>query len=772
MAAYSIAGGGGPEKPQRDITQDHAAVMARFAVAVEALQKQRDREVKALEFQTPDKQWPSDVKSARQAQTIGGATGIALPERPMLSIPTLDQPIQLVLNQERNAHLGVQIHAVSEEADDDTAEKLQGLYRRIEVDSRANLARTWAHERAVRAGLGAYRILTVYDADSPEKDDQKIIIRRMLHQEAVCWDPFAEEPDWCDARDCWIASWVPLKQAQRMKKTVKGADGKRQTEDSALKHYDAAQFLELVTETPSWAKGEGDEAAVLVVEHFHVHMDEDTGERWVSWRKMNAVEHLEEQGWPGQYIPVVMTIGRELIPCDAERRWVGIVEPNMDAARMFNYAASAAVESAALEPKAPFDVDPQEIQGFEAYWQQANIRNLPYLPRHKFKGIVPYGPINRIQVDGSKLQINIGLLQQAREFIHAGTGAYAPSLGDTDKNVRTKGATLALQQQHDAGTSHWLDNLAQISMTYEAKVILDLIPHIYDRPGRIARILDAEDNPETVMFNAPFVTDPKTKRPKQLQAGPDGSTVMPPGVQPEQVKQYDLTKGRYAVAVSIGKAYKSRIEQGADELGQLFQAEPQLFQLLGDIYLKFRDFPGHTEAAERVKKMLPPQLQGGDQGDPAQQVQAMQQQLQAASEQIKLLSKELEERVKQVETDEAKAQAQVQIEELKGRLEIQLKEMDNAAKIRIAEINAATKGYIAEAEHAAQHEEQALNIEAQAVEGHLEREQSSVEADRTRQHEDAQAEADRQFQAVEGDVSREHERTMQKEKPQPTKGTR
>ena len=63
-----------------------------------------------------------------------------------------------MLNQERSAQLGVNIHPVDENAEEETAEVLQGLYRRIEVDSRANLARSWAFEYAVKGGLGAYRV--------------------------------------------------------------------------------------------------------------------------------------------------------------------------------------------------------------------------------------------------------------------------------------------------------------------------------------------------------------------------------------------------------------------------------------------------------------------------------------------------------------------------------------------------------------------------------------------------------------------------------------
>jgi hypothetical protein len=60
--------------------------------------------------------------------------------------------------------------------------------------------------------------------------------------------------------------------------------------------------------------------------------------------------------------------------------------------------------------------------------------------------------------------------------------------------------------------------------------VLDLIPYIYDRPGRVARLLDAEDNPRTVMLNAPFTMNPQTQRPQRAPMPPQGP---PQGMAPQ-----------------------------------------------------------------------------------------------------------------------------------------------------------------------------------------------------------------------------------------------
>jgi hypothetical protein len=678
--------------------------------AVEA--KQRERELDDLKFQVPELQWPDAVQQQRAAQRIDGVT---LPARPMLSIPKLDQPIQLVLNQEKAAHLGVQVHPLTEDADDDTAEILQGLYRAIEVDSRAGLARSWAFERAVKAGRGFYRILTEYDDTSDHPSDQKIVIRRIYEQGSVYLDPAASEPDGSDAERALIVEDMPVRKYKRL------------FPKSKLASYSDEEFVALGNERPGWVTGEGDGRAVRVAEWFYVTYETETvkweggsrerEKRVVHWCKLNAAEELETTVCDGRYIPIVR-VARELIPFDGEKRMVGMIGPNKDAQRLFNYAATGSVEMAALETKASHALDPKQIEGYETWWQQKNTRNFPYLPFSRMVNGQDYGPPVPIQADMSKMQVNALLLQQAGEFIHAGTSTFEPSLGNQSPNVKTKGATLALQSQSEQATSHWLDNLAEISLTYEGRVVLDLIPYVYDRPGRIARILDLEDQPKQVLLNAPFTM--QGKKPVPYQAGQmRGQTPMaamrgpmgpPQGPQtpPGDVKHYDLTKGRYGVTVTIGKAYKSRVEQGKDELAQVFQAAPELFPILGDIYLKFADFPGHREASERMKRGLPQQFRDPGEQDP-------QMELQQAKAALQQQGQQMQEMAKALETDKVKVDGQIQQEQIRASMQLTLQKMKDATSVAVAQIQILAKGVQMQTE--ARNEAQAVG-DQQLVDAH------------------------------------------------------
>ena len=747
----------------------------RFRVGTDADDAQRRREVSALRFQVPALAWPDDVKEQRKPQIVGG---VALPQRPMLSIPSLDQPIQLTLNAERAAKLGIHIHPISEEADDETADVIQGLYRRIEVDSRASLARTWAYERAVKCGRGYYRVLTEPDPDAGSPFDQKISIKRILQQASVVLDPFAQEADGSDGE------WAFLVQDMPWDTYI------RRYPKSQMAAFDADEFSLVGVQTPEWVTGEADSAGrvVRVAEYYRLEyvtrrrvllddgsdafddevpegriIREGDGSRSVEeqvptlwWSTINAVEELAPaQTLDGRYIPIIPVIGRELIPFEAQRRWVGIIEPNIDAARLLNYSASSAVELASLESKAPYLMVEGQEEGHEQEFQLANVRNFPYL-RYKNVSLngTPAPPPQRTQVDTSRLGPSMVLLQQAREFIHQGTGAFESALGQQSQTARSGRSVLALQQQYEQGSSHFLDNLAEISLTYEAKVVLDLIPTIYDRPGRVARILDQEDETQTVLLNAPFMRDPRTQRPRQVPA-PGMGAGLPPGLPPgagplvgppvpspqgmpspprlggppmgpppmgpppmgpppmggaqmgppqmgppqaggplsQETWNYDLRKGRYGVVVTIGRSFKSRALEGADEMAQLFQANPSLFPILGDLYLKFRDFPGHNEAAARVKKLLPPPLQEQDGQPDAQQLQ---QQLQQQGEMLQQLTQALDAKTREIETDAVKERATTAREQQRLAADAQREQADLQARMDMERMKNETQLAIAQ----------------------------------------------------------------------------
>ena len=183
------------------MTDDLETKKRRFKLVCAAEDAQRKREAAALRFRNPENQWSEEAKRER-----GGTTGS--PARPMPSVSLLNQPINLTQNQATNAKTGIEVHPVSEKADPEVAEVKQNLYRRIERDSNASLARMWAFNRAIQCGRGWYMVTTEWDEDGDDPSDQEIRLRRVLDGKNVYMDPASQEPDYSDAEYGFLVFWL------------------------------------------------------------------------------------------------------------------------------------------------------------------------------------------------------------------------------------------------------------------------------------------------------------------------------------------------------------------------------------------------------------------------------------------------------------------------------------------------------------------------------------------------------------------------------------
>lgn len=670
---------------------------------------QREREKEDLKFQVPELQWDEDARAARRGMMLGN---VPIPARPMLSVDLLKQPVQLVQNAQRQAHLGINLHPLSPEANKETAEIMQGLMREGDRNSQVELVRSWAFDRAVKSGFGCYQVTTEYDENADNPFDQVIRVRRFLDQSMVLFDPGARQPDFSDAKFCCVLEWMRI------------PDFEREFPKAQVPPKDQKSLLTDDQWVPEWVTGDGDAMAVCVLHFwervcekemvyafedgsFGTDKDLEAGkvvlvldgeemarerEKYIVYKSEHScVEQLDgRQKWPGKYIPIVPVFGNELQPFDNDRRYVGIIRDARDAQKGFNYAVSQTVESVALEPKAPFIVYEGQLEGYEGVWQQANTRNWPYLTV-KAKGgpdgsLMP--PPARAQVDGSKMQIAMNLSTMLQGAVQSVTQQYYESLGDGQTKNQSGKAIQALQQQSDTSNSHYIANLADVSIDLEARIRLDLMPVIYDRPGRIMQIVNEQEETNAVMLNAPFI--PNQDGPKRVDAppGPDGKPVMPQGA-----KMYDLRKGAYAVSITVGRSFQSRLQESAEQLGQILQSNPQLMPVFGDFYFKSRDIPFADQMAERMKKEMAhsmPWLLEPEEGD-TPSVDDLQAQLSAKDQQIQQMQQQGQQLQQQIATDQAKQQAtlqkaqmdnasKVEIEQMKAQIQILMKKMEIEAE--------------------------------------------------------------------------------------------
>ena len=167
-----------------------------------------------------------------------------------------------------------------------------------------------------------------------------------------------------------------------------------------------------------------------------------------------------------------------------------------------------------------------------------------------------------------------------------------------------------------------------------ATQVVDLIPKVYSAP-RIIRVIHEDGSNESVPINQEFVpNDPNSKVAQQ------GQQEQAEGL----VKLFDLTTGKYDVTCEVGPSYATKREEAASQMMELGRAYPPLMQIAGDLLAKNLDWPGADDIAERLKAMLPPQIQGKN-----PQAAQMQQQMQMMDSQAKQAIGQLTQQLQQLQ---------------------------------------------------------------------------------------------------------------------------
>jgi hypothetical protein len=618
----------------------------RFRLAEEAESSIRNAALEDLRFRKGD-QWPEAIKADRDKDG-----------RPCLVINRIPQFIQQVTNDQRQNRPAIKVHPVGDGADIETAKIFQGLIRHIEYNSRADVAYDTAFDSAVTGGFGYFRVVTDYV--NPVSFEQEILIKRVRNPFSVYFDPASQEPDGSDA------GWAQI------------------VEELSCDEYRAKYPKSKYSSMPDWSSIGDNESEWVnkdgcrVAEYFYKEYEErelcllqngivversqvpdgvvpsDTRTAQVPvirWCKHNGSEILEKTDWPGIYIPIIPVYGNELF-INGERVLEGIVRNARDSQRMYNYWISAETEAIALAPRAPFIAAEGQIdKAYAADWATANRRNhsvLVYKPTSIAGVAVP--PPQR-QAFEPAVQAITQARMLAADDLKATTGIYDAALGA--KSNETSGVAIQRRNvQAQTSNFHFIDNLTR-SLRHGGRVIIDLIPHIYDT-ARTVRIIGDEGDQRLVAINQ--------------QTEDQG-----------QVVEYAMDAGKYDVTVDVGPSFASKRQEAVASMLEVLQGNPGLMQIAGDLFVKSMDWPGAQALADRLKKALPPGLAEDDK-DKKQpippQVQAQMQQMSTMLEQMTGKLNELQ------------AEREQKLLELESRERIEMKKLEVQVELKRAELDA------------------------------------------------------------------------------------
>lgn len=574
--------------------------------------------------------------------------------RPVLTFNRMHTFIQQVANEARQNKAQIKF-IPSEEGDKDTADIYEGLARHIQYSSDAQVAYETAVECAAGSSFGYFRYLTDYCDDESADQELKVV---------PVFDPF-----------CIYGVLIPACLGQEPKHAfvieyLTPDEYKQQYPDSKLASFEWAEaqkeFGEWVGErvriAEYWTVEETLKTISLGGYKKRSQRTRNVVKRKVKVCKINACEVLEgsETEWPGPTIPIIPVLGK-LKFVDGSPQLLSVIRHQRGSQKLINLYKTRIAETLMTQPIQPYlvpkgAVSPQD----KPLWENMNTQPRPYLEYevkdHMGREIAP--PTR--QIFEPPIVALSAATDQEIDGMKAEAGIFDASLGH--RSNEASGIALQRRQQQSSLTNlHFMDNLERAFQKAGKNVLAPVIPKVYDTP-RMIRILGADEAPKVVRINQPFE---ENGRVKQYKIGGKGV-------------------GKYDVVVTMGRSFSTKRMESFDMMVQVLQGNPDLLPMIGDIFFRNSDLAGAEQLAERFKKMLPANLQDGDENDPAQMAAMLQAKLTQKDQE----TQQLNAYAQQVEKEREELQRKLDAKVVENTTRLEIEKLKIQAEVTIAEIGA------------------------------------------------------------------------------------
>lgn len=544
-----------------------------------------------------------------------------LPDGPAPVVNELPQYIHQVTNDIRQNVPSIKVLPVSD-GDIETGKIYTGLFRAIEDHSHADEVCDTAAEYAVTCSIGFMRL--DHDYCNDDTDEQEIVFKTVSDPLSTWIDPASVEYDGRDANGAISLEPINKKDFERL--------------------YPKKAFSSFTDPKADASKKD----SIVLAEIFIREISGKRGKSYTVRRyKVSGEDILAETTFPGIYIPVVPIYG-QVKWIDGKRVLESLIRQARDPQRRLNHWAAKESQLLSMAPIAPVMAEEGTLVNERGQWQSPGTEMVLEYRKTNLDGS-PANIPTRLQPPPVPTGI-INAMEGAKENIKESMGIYNAGLGKREGDA----SGIALQQldkSGDVATFHYPDNVRR-SYGHMGEIAVEMMPVIYDTPRIIQTLNDETDVVMVGINGAP------------MQDG--------------QKQAYDLTKGKYRVRITTGASYTTKRQEEANFLSAIFQKDPALMQIGGDILFKSMDTPGAQALAARFKKTLPPQLvEDNNQQDPqvmqlTQKLQETQTIIQQGAQEIQQLQAQLQN--KQGEEQLKGAELQVKQQELQVKqTELQVK---------------------------------------------------------------------------------------------------
>lgn len=530
--------------------------------------------------------------------------------------------------------------------EDDTPEKTievrEALVKEITLESDAKVVYQTAFQSAAVGGFGAFYVDTEYENDY--SFNQVIRIRKIEIPTRCYWDVGAMSPTKVDGSHAGFRTRMSRQKCasiygKKVEESIPPSnieDGTVFNDDESVTiytHWERKYMTETIYKMSNGRTLTADEFKML--ERVDVSGEEmllDGGElvtieaqrrspKYKVKKYLYAGDYeLEAEDFPSEQLPVIFVDQSSFFNKEGTQVCRPFVKDTKDSQRYINYLGTQsaylvkigrydqfliAAGNARSNDTAQIWRDPSNIQGGLKFDEVQS-------------GFVP------TQLKPPELSVSLTQqYERAERDIQTCTGMYNTMMGDQG-NETSKLAIDARTKRGSYNTYIPFDSLNR-AIAVAGQIVNEMIPTIYDTE-------------RTMMLNMKDTgMAPVTINKQQDVYG-------------GQIEN-DMTKGRFTIRLQPGPSFEGQKQEALDSMQLILQANPQLFNLIADLYVENLPLANNIQLRNRLRTIVPPEIiEAGKTGQPVPpkpqppdpMVQIKMQELQLKDQKLKLDQEKLQ----------------------------------------------------------------------------------------------------------------------------------
>jgi len=491
----------------------------------------------------------------------------------------------------------VQLDPMDGQTSADMADKLADVIRGIEQESNAEAHRAKAAWYSVGTGLGYTRLRNEYVSNDPKDPNcfkQRLVLDEIADPFTVYLDPSHKEVDGSDSEYAFIVVDMTHDEYLRRFGSARGkvaqtitdarANGWTRSDIKAgnywftketvrvaeyyVKRYTTEKVFQVLDRSTGGLKTTSERPA----NPDDILTERDVQRPTVCHYILNEKEILDENTWPGPWIPITAYKGREYW-INGNRVLKGLVQDLRDPQLRIDYFQNWQATMVMLASTGQYMGTATNFAENQHEWRDINLSNqayITYVPDPANGGTPPSRDLAEPAISAAQV-----LVGQAVEGLQRVSGV-TPHVPQENSPVESGIAKLTRIENSQTTNQFYRDNIRH-SIAHEGRLILAALPTFYGENGREVTATKLNGETYTVTLN-------------------------------DDTDRF-LEDMRLKVVVESGATYHTRRQAAAaDGFTLMGVLGPEKSGLFADLVVDNTDWPGRRDIAARLRAAVPPQI--------------------------------------------------------------------------------------------------------------------------------------------------------------------